>query len=123
MVTWSEEEYARHLAGRKAAAPKQSKYRNKPQVVDGVRFDSKRELARWRELQLMERAGKISDLRRQITYRLDVNGVHICRYIADFVYTRDGEETVEDSKGKRTREFIHKKRLMLACHGIVVEES
>ncbi len=61
---------------------KRHKYNATPQVVDGERFDSTREMARWRELQLRERAGEIQDLQRQVTYLLEVNGYPICKYIA-----------------------------------------
>jgi len=99
-----------------------AKYKNEPVVVDGIRFDSKREAMRYHELKLEERAGLITDLRRQIHYALNVNGVHITTYVADFVLKRNGEECVIDAKGHRTREYRMKRRLMLAIYGIVIEE-
>jgi len=45
-----------------------SKYRNRKTVVDGITFDSKREAARWQELKLLERAGEITELERQVEY-------------------------------------------------------
>lgn len=106
------------------AKPRRRKYGNTPTVVDGIRFDSKREASRHSELKLMEKAGEISDLRRQIRYLLEVNGILICTFVADHVYRKRGETalTIEDSKGVRTRAFVIKSKLMLAVHGIVVQE-
>ena len=99
-----------------------SKYRNSPAWVDGIRFASKREAARYGQLLLMVRANTITDLRLQVPYEINVNGQHICRYVADFVYRRGTEEIVEDSKGHRTREYILKRKLMAAVHGINIAE-
>jgi hypothetical protein len=104
---------------------RRAKYGNRKTTVDGQVFDSKREAQRWQDLQLMQKAGEIYDLKRQVRYKLDVNGVHICDYIADFVYlvAIDNEQpVVEDAKGVRTREYRLKKRLMEAVHGIMIAE-
>lgn len=102
---------------------KRSKYRNVKTVVDGITFASKKEANRYQDLKLLEKAGEIIDLDRQITFSLDPYSVHVCNYIADFVYeTRDGKQVVEDVKGHRTKEYRIKKRLMLACHGIEIVE-
>jgi len=88
-------------------------------------FASKREARRWGELRLMEMAGAIQDLRRQVRYRLDVDGLHVCDYIADFRYISEpGQaEVVEDCKGFRTREYVLKRKLMKAIHGIDILET
>lgn len=103
------------------------KYRAKPTVVDGIRFASKKEARRWTQLQLLERTGTIRDIKRQVTFRLDVNGQFICRYITDFVYEeRHGDEwrqVVEDVKGYATKEYRLKKKLMKACLGIEIRET
>ena len=49
---------------------RQNKYRNRQVVLNGLKFDSQKEAARWQELQLLERDGQISELRRQVTYEL-----------------------------------------------------
>jgi hypothetical protein len=102
------------------------KYGNrKTRDAAGVVHDASGELKRWEELKLMERAGAIRSLRRQVPYALVVNGVLICSYTADFVY-QDGEATVvEDHKSPITRklpQFRHKVKLMQALHGIQVRE-
>ena len=54
-----------------------SKYGAQPTTVDGVRFASKAEAARWQELRLLERAGRIESLRRQVRYPLLAVGAHV----------------------------------------------
>ena len=91
---------------------------------EGMKFDSKREYARWLDLKLMERACAISDLKRQQPYDINVNGQKICRYIADFTYIDDDDRfIVEDSKGFRTPEYRLKAKLMLAVHNIKIRET
>src|SRR4051794_11332320 len=89
-----------------------SKYGNRKTPLDGHVFDSAREARRWSELRLLERAGLIRGLERQVSYPLVVNGVKVCEYRADFRYTEGGQVVVEDAKGYRTREFILKKKLV-----------
>ena len=102
-----------------------NKYRNKPTMVGNVRFDSKREAARWSDLLLLQRAGEIVALTRQHPYVLTVNTHQIGRYIADFVYIDkpSNKLVVEDVKGVRTREYQIKKKLMRAIHGIEILET
>jgi len=101
-----------------------SKFGNQPTTLDGKSFHSKLEANRFAELQLMERAGEIKDLQTQVTFRLDIGGVHICKYIADFTYsTKHGREIVEDTKGAITPIYTMKKRLMKAIHGIDILET
>lgn len=106
-----------------------NKYGNKKTEVDGIRFDSKKEAKRYLELKVLESAGEISDLRRQVKYELipsqRINGKVVERkveYIADFVYLRDGETVVEDTKGIRTKDYILKRKMMLYFHGIKISE-
>jgi hypothetical protein len=89
----------------------------------GITFDSKWEAERWGELTAMERAGYIVNLERQIPYDILVNGMKICKYVADFRYSQVddyGNETqiVEDAKGVETPEFKLKKKLMKAVFEI-----
>lgn len=106
-----------------------SKYGAKTVEFNGMRFDSKKEFTRWKELCLLEKAGVILDLRRQVPFELIPaqrrNGKTVeraVRYIADFVYKLDGEEIVEDVKGVRTKEYILKRKLMLWEFGIRILE-
>ena len=107
-----------------------SKYGNrKITTPDGITFDSAREFRRWQELKLLERAGQIQNLQRQVAYTLIPKQVRDgktierpCVYKADFVYTENGVDVVEDAKGARTKEYIIKRKLMLWQHGIVIRE-
>lgn len=102
-------------------------------TVDGQKFDSQKEHQRYVILKLMERAGKIKDLRRQVKYVLiptqyDIHGKLVereCSYVADFVYYDFAlrREVVEDAKGMKTDVYKIKKKLMLYIHGIQIEES
>lgn len=92
-------------------------------TADGVRHPSKRQARRWEELKLMERAGHIANLRREVAYKLCVNGHLIATYRADHVYDwkNGGGTVVEDSKGVATPVFKLKAKLMKACHGIEIK--
>ena len=96
----------------------------------GGGFDSRKEFNRFAELSLLQRAGKISDLQRQVRFTLlpaqYKDGKCVYRsvtYIADFVYTENGQKVVEDVKGFKTPEYIIKKKLMYYIHGILVKET
>lgn len=129
MTRWSPEQLAEYQNRRISlgAKPekKPSKYNNKKTEVDGIKFDSKKEAKRWQELQFRLRSGEISDLQRQVKYRLAVNGVHVCDYVADFVY-REGLATVtEDVKSditRKKRDYRIKCKLMFAVHRINIVE-
>ena len=100
-----------------------SKYRNIPTEVEGRIFQSKREAARYVELRMLERSGIITELRCQVRFNLDVNGVHVCNYLADFTYSgQDGRLVVEDVKGVRTATYRLKAKLMIACHALRIVE-
>lgn len=124
------------------------KYMSKKVTVDGITFDSKKEAARYCELKLMKRAGKIKDLELQKTFELipaqrepDTIGARggvkkgkiierAVTYTADFSYidTKTGETVVEDVKGYRDpasagiAKYILKRKLMLYIHGIKIRE-
>ena len=102
-----------------------SKYGNTKIRVDGRLFDSKAEAARWQELQLLERAGEITELERQVEYELipKQKGERAVKYIADFRYIdHEGKTVVEDTKGVKTPVYILKRKLMLRVHGIRIRE-
>ena len=101
-----------------------SKFHNIPKRVDGILFQSTKESRRYSELKALQQAGVIRDLEMQPKFKLEVNGVHITTYYADFRY-HDNErraEVVEDVKGMRTQIYIIKRRLMKAIRDIEIEE-
>jgi hypothetical protein len=102
-----------------------NKYRARKTTIDGITFDSAGEARRWQELQLMERAGLIACLDRQLVYPISVRGQHVCDYKADFRYIDLASEkvVVEDFKGFRTAEYRLKRKLVKACHGVEIFET
>ena len=110
-----------------------NKYHNvKTRDENGVLFDSAKEKQRWDELRILEAAGEITDLKRQVRFVLfpqqEVEGQKIrsCVYIADFVYMENGKQVVEDIKGMRKgtayEVFKVKKKWMFQRYGIWVRE-
>ena len=114
-----------------------NKYGAEKCQINGEVFDSKAEAHRWQELCLLEKAGEISNLRRQVKYNLlpsakvatKKNGRTVLQtierevnYVADFVYEENGETVVEDVKGVRTKEYVLKRKMMLYFHGIRIKE-
>ncbi len=106
-----------------------NKYNATKTTVDGIVFDSKKEATRYGQLKLLERAGKISDLKIQPRYLLqesfktpviDQNGVKIkdktirkIEYVADFEFKMGEVVVVEDVKGFQTAIFKLKLKLFL----------
>jgi hypothetical protein len=101
------------------------KYGAKAVQLGTERFASKREAKRWTELQLLERAGEITNLKRQVKIAL-LGEFHPIRtptgrnmmYVADFVYwdNRLGAEVIEDSKGFATPEYKIKRAILKAMN-------
>lgn len=121
------DEYLALLAKSREEKKKPSKYH----ALRSGGYASRKECRRAAELQMMQRAGLISDLREQVRYELipakhNENGELIesaCTYIADFVYFDEkGNLVVEDTKGMRTDTYIIKRKLMLHVHGIRIHE-
>lgn len=127
---------------------KKSKYHSRKITRDGITWDSLKEYRRFCELSLLERAGAIQDLQRQVKFELvpaqyeeiptgelykrgDRKGQpkmkRVCveesvNYIADFVYHENGVKVVEDTKGVKTKDYIIKRKLMLWVHKIKIKE-
>ncbi len=126
-----------------------SKYHSRKITRDGEVFDSVKEYRRWCELKLLEKAGKITDLKRQVPFELipaqyepferysEKTGKRLkdgkrcveqsVVYNADFTYTTAlGCVVVEDTKGYRKGTaydvFVIKRKLMLWVHGIRIQE-
>lgn len=125
-----------------------SKYHSKKVTRGGITFDSRKEARRYQELLLLERAGKITDLKRQVEFELipaqfvevptneyyqrgERKGMRkterVCversvKYIADFVYKINDKTVVEDTKGVKTTDYIIKRKMMLYFHGIRIKE-
>lgn len=123
-----------------------SKYKSRKVTIGGFTYDSQKEARRFRELSLLERAGKITELQRQVRFELipaqyesyerysERTGKRLkdgkrcieqsCVYVADFVYFENGQKVVEDTKSNptKTADYIIKRKLMLWVHGIRIKE-
>src|SRR5262245_31803533 len=85
-------------------------------------YRSKKEANRHRDLLYLEQMAVIQDLRREVRYKLKVNGKQVATYVADFVYREDGKKVVEDAKGVRTPYYRGKARLSEAVAGYKIRE-
>lgn len=107
------------------------KYRNEPTVIGNEKYRSKREARRHQTLLMLQKAGHISQLQREVPFVLAPK-THILgekrarpalRYFCDFLYVdRDGDRIAEDAKGMSTPVWRVKKHLMKTVHGIDVVE-
>ena len=115
-----------------------NKRKNKLNANRTVNGHSAKERRRGKELELLEQAGQISDLRKQVRYLLIpahyevINGKRTCveraaEYVADFVYQENGQLVVEDVKGYKKgctyNLFVLKRKLMLQVYGIKIKET
>lgn len=102
-----------------------SKYKAVKTIVDGIKFDSKREAKRYQELKLLEQSNEIKELKLQVPFILIDKSEYgrVIKYIADFVYIRDGKQVVEDCKGFRTDVYRLKKRLFEEKYKTEIFES
>ena len=110
---------------------KRLKYGNKKTEYDGMVFDSLLELRRWKVLKLMERAGEISNLERQVVFPLYVTCLESGKEIKvgymkpDFMYTMKGIRVVEDTKSVITAKnstYRLKKKMIEARHSLKIIE-
>lgn len=104
---------------------KTGRYAYKRTEIDGHSFHSTKEGNRYLVLKEQQANGQISNLQLQPPYRIEINGKLVCRYIADFSYEQNGQTIVEDVKSAHTAKdatYRLKKKLMLAVHGIEIQE-
>ena len=125
-----------------------SKYRNKKIEVNGIVYDSKKEMRRHQQLLLKEEAGAIKDLQTQVKYvlipaqyktvtRYGKKGNRLkdgkkllekeIAYIADFQYfdVEEDRTIVEDVKSAITRKnplYVAKRKMLLYFYGIRIRE-
>lgn len=111
-----------------------NKFHAQPEWVNGVRFDSRKEAMRYRELLLLERIGHVGDIVLQPKFPLTCGGKPVllkstrypngrrASYRADFQY-RDkltGYTVVEDVKGMDTPLSRLKRAIVAAEHGVEI---
>ena len=78
---------------------------------DGYVFDSMVERRRAEHLAVLQRDGKISELKVHEQLSLDIDGHHIVNYKPDFIYRENGKTIIEDVKGFVTERFAIIRRL------------
>ena len=90
-----------------------NKFRAVKCTYNGIKFDSKKEMNRYCELRLLEKAKVISDLQLQVSFELipKQKDERAITYKADFVYKENGILTVEDVKGIKTKDYILKRKM------------
>lgn len=92
-----------------------------------VKFDSGSEFTRYKELRLLERSGKISDLTLHPKFPLVVSGETIGSWSGDFSYFEGNRHVVEDVKGwmsptdTNTQLWELKTAIVKATYGVDVE--
>lgn len=123
---WTAEQFRDYGRTKVMPQPKSRlKYNNVKKEVDGKKFDSTKESKRYLELKSMVERGEISELHEQVKFTFAHNGVKICSYIADFTYSKNGKEVVEDVKSEMTKKlpvYKMKKKMMVAFFGIEINE-
>lgn len=88
--------------------------------VDGIKFDSKKEAARFSELRLLEKSGEVLFFLRQVPLHLP-GGV---KMVVDFlIFWSDGTCEFEDVKGMRTPIYIAKKKMVESMYPIEISET
>lgn len=108
------------------------KYRAQPVEVDGIKFPSTGEAKRWSTLRLLEKAGTLFHLQRQVSFLLVIDSKPILirsagypngravKYTADFTYTDETGFVVEEYKGFDTMESRLRRAVFEAIYGIQV---
>ncbi|MBK9497082.1 MAG: DUF1064 domain-containing protein [Xanthomonadales bacterium] len=107
---------------------RRSKYGAIRVVLDGITFDSKREAFRYQQLKMRHLGGEIANLEVHPCYELRVNSQKIGKVTLDFRYIdllKRGAQVVEDAKSPAThkaRDWVLRKKLLKAIHGVEVQE-
>ena len=95
------------------------KYKAIPTTIDGIRFDSKKEANHYGTLNLLKKNGDILFFLRQVPFHLPGNIKYVCDFM---VFWKNGEITMEDVKGYKTRLYMTKKRLVESLYPIIIKE-
>lgn len=112
---WTQADYKKHKEKNSGA---KGKYRNKKCEVNGIVFDSKKEMQYYGNLLMSKRAGEIKDFELQPSFVLqegfNKDGVRHrpITYKADFkIIHNDGKIEIVDVKGFKTEVFKIKMKL------------
>lgn len=105
----------------KAVSAKPRKYKNQPVKVDGIKFHSKLEAARYQELVLLRKAGQVRNFWRQVPF--DLAGVTWrCDFLVEWATDLLARSpiTVEDAKGFLTRQAARNHKQVKELYGLDV---
>lgn len=126
---WTLEQYRAHHATGATEDRRRVRGTERTTTADGITHDSKTEAQRWEQLKLLQAAGEICGLRRQVSIGLvgrdgpimTDSGRQQRVYKADFVYVDNalGITVIEDRKGHET-EVFNLKKAILAAQGIEI---
>jgi len=108
------------------APPKKNRYGKRKQIVgpDGRKYDSKKEMQRGQDLQMLEKAGHIRNLQFQVRVPIIIGGIKVIYpsgrqmvYVADFTYydlvkKHDIIEDVKMQSGFHPDSYKFKRALM-----------
>ena len=110
---------------------KSNKYHNTKVIYKGIKFDSKKEMQRYKDLELSESTDYICNLELQKKFLLQEGYTNAegkkkrpIYYIADFYYfdLLKDKWVVEDVKGVRTDVYKLKKKLFEYKYNLTIDE-
>lgn len=87
--------------------------------LDGIKFASRKEAKRYRELRLLEKSGELLFFLRQVPFHLPANVKYVCDFLC---FWKDETVTVEDVKGIKTPLYILKKKQVEATYPVSITE-
>lgn len=114
-----------HSKTKKTESAKSNNRNATKTTVNGIKFDSKFESARYIALKCLEDNGVIENLMIQVEFPLVVSGTKVCSYIADFTYiiVKTNTYIVEDAKGHKDKYYRLKAKLFKALKGFEITET
>lgn len=95
------------------------KFRAIQTELDGIKFASKKEARRYRELRLLEKSGELLFFLRQVPFHLPANVKYVCDFLC---FWKDETVTVEDVKGIKMPMYVLKKKQVEAIYPIKIME-
>jgi dsDNA-binding SOS-regulon protein len=95
------------------------KFKAIPTELDGIKFASKKEAKRYRELEMLKKADALLFFLRQVPFHLSGNVKYVCDFLC---FWKDGTVTIEDVKGIKTPIYVLKKKQVEATYPIKITE-
>lgn len=101
---------------------RRNKYNATKTVYNGIKYDSKKEAAYAKELDLLLNYGEVLEIERQVPFVITINEKKICTYKLDFKVTYADRIEYVDVKGFKTSIYRLKKKMVEAYYGIEITE-